>query len=257
MPDYTKVALVTGGSRGIGAAICRKLAAERFAVIVNFRRRRDAAEEVVRTIHANGGEAIALRGDVAEAAQRARLANQSLAWHGHLDCLVNNAGIAPPRRVDILELDEAEVRAVLEINLLGAFFLTQRLAGHMLAQENSPAFRSIIFTSSVSAAFASVDRAAYCIAKAGLSMTSKLFAARLAQAGIGVYEIRPGLIATDMTAPVREHYEKRLEAGLQPIARLGTPEEVATVVAAVARGDHAYATGTTLYADGGLHLRRL
>lgn len=251
-----QVALVTGGSRGIGAGICQALAGQGLAVIVNYRRNADAAEQVVQSINRSGGSAVAVQADISRPDDRDRLVQQAFDWQGRLDVLVNNAGIAPPRRVDLLELEETEYRQVLEVNLNAVFFLSQAVVRRMLAQPGESR-RVIINISSVSAEFASTDRAAYCISKAGMGMLTQLLAARLAGEGIGVYEIRPGITATDMTAPVKEKYDRMIADGLLPMPRWGQPEDVARIVAAIVAGHFDYATGQVFYADGGLHIRRL
>lgn len=251
------VALVTGGSRGIGAAICRALAGIGYAVVVNYRSNEAAANTVVEAIEQAGGRAVAVQADVSSPEDRLKLLQETLRRLGDVHLLVNNAGVAPPRRVDLLEIEEQEYRELLEIDLHGPFFLSRLVARHMLKHQDDETFRAIINISSVSAEMASVNRAAYCIAKAGMSMMSRLFAVRLADHGIRVYEIRPGIIATDMTARVRQQYDRLLADGLAPMRRWGQPEEVAQAVAAIARGDFAYSTGLVIYVDGGMHVQRL
>ncbi|MBW2121385.1 MAG: 3-ketoacyl-ACP reductase, partial [Deltaproteobacteria bacterium] len=178
---------------------------------------------------------------------------------GRLDILVNNAGVAPESRVDILEATEESFDRLIEVNLKGPYFLTQRVANWMIEQKREDKRRTpkIINISSVSAYTASPSRGEYCISKAGLSMTTALFAVRLAQYGIGVYEIRPGIMETDMTAPVREKYNRLISEGVTPIRRWGTPEDVARAVLAIARDYFPFSTGEVIDVDGGFHLRTL
>jgi NAD(P)-dependent dehydrogenase (short-subunit alcohol dehydrogenase family) len=253
------VALVTGGSRGIGRAICLKLGALGYGVVVNFVSRRDAADEVVAQIEAAGGRAIAVKANVAVAADRERLLASALEHFGRLDVLVNNAGIASPGRKDLLEATEAGWDEVFAINLKGPFFLTQLTARKMIELVHAGAVPEgkIINISSVSAYTASVNRGDYCMSKAALSMMTWLFAERLASEGITVFEISPGVIETDMTGPVHLKYEKLIAEGLTPIRRWGQPDDVARAVEAIVRGYFPFTTGERLNVDGGFHMRRL
>ncbi len=252
-------ALVTGGSRGIGRAICLELARHGYAVVVNYASRRDAAEEVVGQIVATGGRAIAAQGSVALAAQRETVLAAAIDEFGRLDVLVNNAGIASPGRKDLLEATEAAWDEVFATNLKGPFFLTQ-LAARMMIElihaRTQPA-GTIVNISSVSAYTASTNRGDYCMSKAALSMMTSLFADRLAGEGISVFEIAPGVIETDMTGPVRDKYDKLIADGLSPIRRWGTPEDVARAVGAIVQGYFPFSTGERFNVDGGFHLRRL
>ena len=253
------VALVTGGSRGIGHAICVALGTEGFTVLVNYNRDIAAAEQTVGRIVEAGGGAELCQADVAQTEDRDLLLQFCLEKLGRLDLLVNNAGIAPPRRADLLELAEDDYDLLLDTNLKSAMFLSQGAAKIMIAQLEQEIIprATIINVSSVSAYAASVMRGAYCVSKAGMAMVTKLFAARLADAGIGVFEIRPGIIKTDMTEGVQKKYDQRIKEGLSPIQRWGEPEEVARAVAAVARGDLPFATGEVINIDGGYHLHVL
>jgi NAD(P)-dependent dehydrogenase (short-subunit alcohol dehydrogenase family) len=253
------VALVTGGSRGIGRAICLKLGAFGYAVAVNYASRRDAADEVVAQISAAGGRAIAARANVAAAPDRERLLATALDAFGRLDVLVNNAGIASPGRKDLLEATEAGWDEVFAINLKGPFFLTQLAARKMieLVRAGSISDGKIINISSVSAYTASVNRGDYCMSKAALSMMTWLFAERLASEGISVFEISPGVIETDMTGPVRDKYDKLIAEGITPIRRWGQPDDVARAVEAIVKGYFPFSTGERLNVDGGFHMRRL
>ena len=260
-----KVALVTGASRGIGRAIALQLGSMGFAVVVNYRARADAAEECLAGIRAAGGDGIVVQADVSRREDRERLVSATLERLGAVDLLVNNAGVAPEVRADILEATEESFDRVLEANLKGPYFLTQRVAREMVRQIEARGSREdanalhpqIVTVSSVSAYAASVQRGEYCVAKAGLSMMTALFASRLAPFGIRVYEIRPGVIATDMTGPVREKYDRMIAEGAWPLQRWGQPEDVARAVAAIARGDLPFSTGEVINVDGGFHLRVL
>ena len=253
------VALVTGGSRGIGRAICLKLGALGYAVAVNYASRRDAADEVVGQISAAGGRAIAVRANVAQSADRDALLAGTLDAFGRLDVLVNNAGIASPGRKDLLEATEAGWDEVFAINLKGPFFLTQLAARKMIefVRAGSIPDGKIINITSVSAYTASVNRGDYCMSKAALSMMTWLFAERLASKGISVFEISPGVIETDMTGPVHDKYDKLIAEGMTPIGRWGQPDDVARAVEAIVKGYFPFSTGERLNVDGGFHMRRL
>ena len=250
-----KAALVTGGSRGIGRAIALALARQGWDVVVNYVRSRDAAEEVRREIEAAGRRALPVQADVAVRGDRERLVREAVETFGRIDLLVNNAGIAPEVRADILEASEESFDRLIAVNLKGPYFLTQLVARAMVEQG---ARGKIVTVSSVSAYAASVNRGDYCVAKAGLSMMTKLYAARLAEHGINVYEIRPGVIATDMTGPVKAKYDKLIfEQDLTPIKRWGEGDDVARAVVAVAGDLLPFSTGEVINVDGGFHLRRL
>ncbi|MEX2140171.1 MAG: 3-ketoacyl-ACP reductase [Pirellulales bacterium] len=253
------VALVTGGSRGIGRAICLELGKLGHAVVVNFATRRDAAEEVAGLIVADGGRAIAAQGNIAAAHDRESLIATTLSQFGRLDVLVNNAGIASPGRKDLLEATEDAWDEVFATNLKGPFFLTQLAARHMvqLVRAKTQPAGKIVNISSVSAYTASTNRGDYCMAKAGLSMMTRLFADRLANEGIAVFEIAPGVIETDMTGPVHDKYDKLIAEGLTPIRRWGQVEDVARAVAAIVQGYFPFSTGDRFNVDGGFHMRRL
>lgn len=255
-----RLAVVTGGSRGIGRGIVRALAGRGFSVVVNFRADVEAAEAACReALDLGAPEARAVRADVADPDGGVPLVEAASAIAGRIDLWVNNAGVAPERRVDLLEATPESWDRVLGTNLRGPFFLTQAVARAMIGQLAAGAVEEpqIVFITSVSARFASVNRGDYCVAKAGLSMVAQLFAARLAGAGIRVYEVRPGLIETDMTRGVHAAYDERIAGGLVPMNRWGTPEDVGRAVAAIADGAFRYATGAVLDVDGGLGLRIL
>ncbi len=243
-----KVALVTGGARGIGRAIAEALARENHDVAIA-----DLQEGPP------GGDAFFVRADVADAASRAALFEAVRKRFGRLHVLVNNAGVAPKVRADILEASEESYERVMRINLQGPYFLTQAAARWMIEQKQADdAFTGcIINISSISAEVASPSRGEYCLSKAGVAMATRLWAVRLAEFGIPVYEIRPGIIRTDMTAGVKEKYDKLIAEGLLLQPRWGTPEDVGKAAAMLARGDLAYATGQILNLDGGLTVGRL
>lgn len=255
----TRVAIITGSSRGIGRGIAERLCADGLAVVVNYARNAKAAEKVVAQLTAAGGQAIAFQGDVASADDRERLVQAALEHWGRLDVLVNNAGITSPGRNDILDATEAGWDQVFAINLKGPFFLSQIAAKRMLAQIEDKTISSgqIINISSISAYAVSTNRADYCIAKAGMQMMTWQFAARLADVGINVYEICPGVIASDMTAPVKQKYDRLIEDGLTPIRRWGSVEDVALAVSTIVAGNFPFSTGERFNIDGGYHLRRL
>lgn len=253
------VAIVTGGSRGIGRAVCLELARMGHAVAVNYAASAAAADEVVSRIVAASGRAIALQADVTQADDRAALVARTVAEFGRLDVLVNNAGIGSPGRLDLLDATEANWDRVLSTNLKAPFFLTQLAARQMLEQAHSGGLGrgKIINISSISAFTASLNRGDYCIAKAAMQMLTWLWAARLAEDGIQVFEICPGIIATDMTAPVAAKYDRLLADGLAPQRRWGQPEDVARAVAAIVSDFFPYSTGERINVDGGFHIRRL
>lgn len=253
------VALVTGGSRGIGRGICLELAKSGYAVLVNYNTNLDAAETTRAEIEKLGGTAELCPADVAFPSHRESLLDFTMETFGRIDLLVNNAGVAPPKRLDILETTESNYDEVMATNLKGPFFLTQKVAQIMIDMLEDKKIKraSIINISSISAYTSSVNRAEYCISKAGVSMMTALFAARLAPHHIGVYEIRPGIIDTDMVGPVKSKYEKLIAGGLTPIRRFGTPEDVGKAVSAIAAGNYPFSTGDVFNIDGGFHLRTL
>ena len=254
----TRSALVTGGSRGIGRGIAERFLADDYRVVINGTRPRDAVADVIAEL-ARLGDVTYVAANIADAQDRERLVTETLAAVGRLDVLVNNAGITSPGRKDMLEATEEGLDLVLAVNLKGPFLLTQSLAKHMIAErETDQSFRGrIINVTSISATVATTNRAEYCISQAGLSMTTRLWATRLADFGIDVFEVRPGVIRTDMTAPAAEKYDKLIAEGLTLERRMGTPSDVADVVAALAAGDIPYSTGQVLTVDGGLTVERL
>jgi len=277
-------ALVTGASRGIGRGIALELATLGFDLVVNYAGNetsaRQTAADCVAQAKAGGktSRAEICQADISLATDRTRLIDFTRSTFGRLDLLVNNAGVAPNVRADILEAGEESFDRLIAINVKGPYFLTQLAAKWMIelvgtrstvsqasptpGQDQGrggtrPYQPKIITISSISAYTASVNRGDYCIAKAALSMLTPLFAARLAEHGINVYEIRPGIIATDMTGPVKEKYDQLIADGLTPIQRWGTPEDIGRAVAAIAQDLLPFSTGEVLNVDGGFHLRRL
>ena len=254
--DANPVALVTGAARGIGSAIAVGLAREgRDVAVLDL----IDASQTVSAVEQAGRSALFIRADVSSAADRAAALSEVESRFGRLDVLVNNAGVAPKVRADILDAGEESFDRLMNINLKGPYFLTQGAANWMIRQraERPDDWRCIVNISSISAYTASPSRGEYCISKAGVSMATKLWAARLAEYGIGVYEIRPGIVATDMTAAVKDKYDKLIGEGLTPIRRWGQPEDISRAVAACARGDMRFSTGEVINVDGGFHLRTL
>ena len=258
--------LITGASRGIGRGIALQLARLGFDLALNYRSNKEAAEKTaVDCVQEGASQGHKIRaeicaGDISDANARKELMAFVDQRFGRLDLLVNNAGIAPRQRLDILEATAESFDELIDVNLKGPFFLTQAAANYMLnsRKQLGAQYRPKIVTiSSVSAYTASVNRGDYCVSKAGLSMVTALFAARLAADGINVYEIRPGIIATDMTAGVKEKYDTLLANGLTPIPRWGEADDVARAVGAIAQDLLPFSTGEVINVDGGFHLRRL
>lgn len=239
-------ALVTGAGRGLGRGIALALQARGFDVVAN---------DLERPSEPLAGAAF-VQGDVADTRQHARMVEEAWSAFGRLDCLVNNAGVMTSVRGDLLELTEESFDRVLGVNLRGTFFLTQRVAKRMIAAP-SPHFRSIVTISSVNAFMAGGTRADYSLSKSALTMLVKLYAIRLADAGVRCYELRPGIMRTDMTKSVRAQYDERIAAGLVPIRRWGEPEDVGRAVAMLAFGELAFSTGEAIHVDGGLHVQTL
>ena len=255
----TRVAIVTGGSRGIGRGICEELARMGLGVVVNYATRPDAAEAVVAGITSAGGQAIAVKANVGSAEDRKVLVGQALESFGQIDVLVNNAGITSQGRKDVLEATEASWDVVFDTNLKGPFFLSQIAANEMirLMREGVISQGKIINISSISRFAISVNRADYCMTKAAIGMMTKLFAQRLAEENINVFEVSPGVIASDMTAPVKAKYDTLIAEGLWPIRRWGQPEDVAKAVAALVDDYFPFSTGDVFNVDGGFHFRSL
>ncbi len=254
-----RVALITGGTRGIGLGIAEALADEGFDLALCGRRDPADVRDPIEALRARGADVLYTVADVADPDARRRLLGEVRRHYGRLHVLVNNAGVAPRERNDLLEATEESFEWVMRINLQGPYFLTQAVANWMLEQHAADAAFAgcIVFVTSVSSTVASVNRGEYCVSKAGLSMACRLFAVRLGAAGIPVYEVRPGIIQTDMTRGVQEKYDRLIEEGLLVQPRWGRPADVGQAVALLARGDLPYSTGQVLMVDGGLTLARL
>ncbi|MBX3415631.1 MAG: 3-ketoacyl-ACP reductase [Pirellulales bacterium] len=253
------VALVTGASRGIGRAIALELGTLDHAVLVNYVSNESAAQEVVSAITERGGRGVAVQGDVGHAPDRVKLVRTAIETFGRIDVLVNNAGITSPGRRDLLEVNEEGWELVFATNLKGPFFLSQLVAREMIAlvRAGQTPGGTIINVSSISGYAVSTNRGDYCLTKSALHTMTQLFAVRLADERIGVYEICPGVIDSDMTAPVREKYDRLIAEGLSPQRRWGEPADVAKAVAAIVSGYLPFSTGQQIHVDGGFHIRRL
>jgi NAD(P)-dependent dehydrogenase (short-subunit alcohol dehydrogenase family) len=254
-----RVALVTGGTRGIGLGIALKLAQDGFTLVLTGRRSVEEVLETLEQVREHSPESVYVKADVARREERQQLIQSVDEIFGRLDVLVNNAGIAPRTRMDVLDASEESFDEVISTNLKGPYFLTQQVASWMVRQhEAEPAgLRAIINIGSISSTVASINRGDYCISKAGISMATRLWAVRLAEYGIGVYEVRPGIIETDMTKGVRGKYDALIEGGLLLEKRWGTAEDVGKAVSVLVCGELSYATGAVLILDGGLTIARL
>ncbi|CAN5339689.1 3-ketoacyl-ACP reductase [soil metagenome] len=253
MNSSRQIALVTGARRGIGRAIALALAEAGFDVAVNDLAASPELDDVVREAKAKGVSAVAVTGDISRRDDHTRMLDEAEAALGALTTLVNNAGVSVMSRGDLLDVSEESYDRCLAINTRGTFFLTQAFAKRLLAGARETALHhSIVSVTSANATAVSILRGEYCISKAGASMVSKLFAARLSNDGIGVYEIQPGFIETDMTAPSKARYDKLIDDGLTVIKRFGTPEEVGRIAVTLATGGLPYTSGQAILADGGL-----
>jgi len=259
MKNKKQVALITGGTRGIGLGISRELASKGFDLALNGIRPAGQVEDVIAGLRESGSDVIYCRGNVANTADRKKIWERIMDHYGRLNLLVNNAGMGPRERLDILRTTEESYHEVMDVNLTGPFFLTQQAAKHMIDErKKDPDFpAAIINISSVSATLASVNRGEYCMSKAGMSMMTRLFAVRLGEHDIPVYEVRPGVIRTDMTARVQEIYDRMIARGLTLQKRWGLPEDVGRAVASLAEGGMAYSTGQVIMVDGGITIGRL
>lgn len=268
------IALVTGSSRGIGRGIAVELASRGWSVVVHYNGNATAADETVQMCRERARQFCeaneqspapefgVLRGNVGDDSERAAMIDEIRRRFGYVDALVNNAGIAPRVRADILEADEDSFDEVMAVNLRGAYFLARDIARMWTTPDVRPAPRGeagfgMVFVTSISATMVSVSRGEYCISKAGLAMAAQLFAARLAEFGIPVYEVRPGITKTDMTAVVQDKYDRLIADGLVPQRRWGTPEDVGRSVAGLLSGDFGFAPGSVVEVGGGLHIPRL
>ena len=254
-----KVALVTGAGRGIGLGIAKCLASEGCDIAVGDIHEEATIRGALDELRQLGADVLYCRADVADSAARKAMLTEIWQRFGHLNVLVNNAGVAPKVRADILEATEESYEWVMRINLQGPYFLTQAVANWMIEQQqNQDDFGGcIVNISSISATVASPSRGEYCISKAGVSMATKLWAVRLGEYDIPVYEIRPGVIKTDMTKTVKAKYDKLIGEGLMVQARWGLPVDIGKAVAMLVRGDIAYSTGQVIMVDGGMTVQRL
>jgi len=258
------VILVTGASRGLGRGVALTLASEGYDVVVHYASNRAAADATLADCRAAAKDPsqrfIAISAQLSDPAERKALMEQTLSQMGHLDALINNAGIAPRERADLPEAKEEIFDEVLSVNLKGPYFLSQLAARYWLANSGKCRLAGdykMVFVTSISADTVSTNRGEYCISKAGLAMAAQLWAARLANEGVQVIELRPGIMATDMTAGVKDKYDALIATGLIPQFRWGKPEDVGLAVRGICRGDFPYSTGDVIYLDGGMHLRRL
>lgn len=264
MESKGPIALVTGASRGIGRGIAIELARSGWSVLINYSANEEAAREAQALCRAASKETSAIfdtiRADISRPEDRARLVSFSQR-KGWIDMLVNNAGVAPKVRADLLEATEESFDRLIAINVKGPYFLSQKIANWWLSMpdrlEQAARKPKIVTVSSMSAYTASTNRGDYCISKAALGMMTKLFAVRLADYGINVYELRPGIVQTDMTGPVKAKYDQLIEGGVTPIRRWGTPEDVGLAVVAIAENRFPFSTGQAIDIDGGFHLQRL
>ncbi|HEX3600885.1 MAG TPA: 3-ketoacyl-ACP reductase [Lacipirellulaceae bacterium] len=256
MADKARVALVTGGSRGIGFGIARALASEGWQLALNGMRAEDDIREVLGKLRDEGTDVFYCRGDVGSSQDRERIIAETIEHFGGIQLLLNNAGITSPGRADILDATEESFDAVIDINLKGALFLSQLAARQMMRQREADAAATgcIVNISSISAHTSSLNRGDYCISRACMSQLTRLLAARLIEYGINVYEVRPGIIRTDMTRAVTEKYDRLIADGLTLEPRWGTPDDIGGAVAILARGELCYAPGTVLAVDGGISL---
>ncbi len=253
-----KVAIVTGGSRGIGFGIVKQLAKEGFAVAIVAASPEENHYQRFEELNKIGAEYKYIQCDVSETEDRERCTSEVMLNFGRIDVLVNNAGIAPQVRADLLEMSEDSFDRLIRINTKSVMFFSQLIAKQMIKQEKSGGIRGIIINmSSMSADVSSINRGEYCVSKAAVSMLTKLYADRLAAESVFVYEIRPGIIATDMTSTVKEKYDILFEQGICPIKRWGTPEDIGNAVSILCEGKLLYTTGQVLYLDGGFHIQRL
>jgi NAD(P)-dependent dehydrogenase (short-subunit alcohol dehydrogenase family) len=258
------VVLVTGASRGLGRGIAESLAQDGLSVAIHYASNQAAAKQTAAACRKLARRAaqkfVLVGGNVASADDRRRILAETLAGFGRLDALVNNAGMAPRARADILEATEESFDELIAVNLKGPYFLSQAVARHWLQHRDQSRLRGgykLVFVSSVSAYMASVNRGEYCVSKAGLAMATKLWATRLAGEGVQVFEVRPGIMATDMTAGVKEKYDRLIAEGLVPQGRWGSAEDVGLAVSALLSGRLPFSTGDVLNVDGGMHLQRL
>jgi len=255
------VALVTGAGRGIGRGIAIQLSESGFSVAINFRNKHDTAKETAKLCRQKSKSKrqrfFTVKGDISIIEEREQLVEEVLRSFGRIDALINNAGIAPTERKDILEAEEHSFEQLLRVNLQGPYFLTQQVVRYWLTKRPQPYIKNgfkVVFITSISAEMVSLNRGDYCISKAGLSMAAKLWAIRLASENIQVYEVRPGIIDTDMTNVVKEKYDALIENGIVPQRRWGIPEDIGRVVQSLLNGDFNFSSGSLFHVDGGLHI---
>jgi NAD(P)-dependent dehydrogenase (short-subunit alcohol dehydrogenase family) len=251
------VALITGGHRGIGLGIATALAGNGFNVAVIDMAAPDSGEEAMETLRSHGADAVYVQADISDVGAHRPAVAEVTERFGRIDCLVNNAGIASPVRGDFLDLAPGNFDRVIAVNLRGTVFMTQAVVTAMLEQEAADRPRSVINITSASAALSSPERLDYCISKAGLSAFSQGLALAFAEAGIAVFEVRPGIIRSDMTAAVSKRYDTLISSGVVPMRRWGEPRDIGDIVAALASGAFGFATGSVIDADGGLSISRL
>jgi len=254
-----KIAIITGSGRGIGRGIAVQLAQAGWKITINDVGNPEPPQETLKLIREAGSDGIIVMSDVTSAADRERLVTETLECFGQIDLLVNNAGIGPRQRLDILESSEQSMREVLDVNLIGPFFLTQLVARKMIELLDKGTIENpkIVNIGSISAYTSSTSRPEYCISKAAVGMTTLLYADRLAAYGINVYEIRPGIIQTPMTAGVKDKYDQLIAEGITPIKRWGQPEDVGKAILAIAEDYLPFSTGQVIDVDGGFHIQRL
>jgi 3-oxoacyl-[acyl-carrier protein] reductase len=254
-----KIAIITGSGRGIGRGIAIQLARVGWNIVINDVGSPEPSQETLKLVRADGGDGMIVLADVTSSVDRERLVDETVKSFGRIDLLVNNAGIGPRQRLDILETSEQSMNEVLSVNLIGPFFLTQLVARKMIemVDQKMVEYPKIVNIGSISAFTSSTSRAEYCISKAGVAMTTLLYADRLAKHGINVYEIRPGIIETPMTAGVKDKYDKLIAEGITPIQRWGQPEDIGKAITAIAEGHLPFSTGQVINVDGGFHIQRL
>jgi len=254
-----KVAMITGATRGIGLGIAKKMAKDGYALAIMSRSNLEKVETNLQLIKKIGQPVLYYSGDISNSEDRNIFCQRTLKEYRRIDYLINNAGVAPMERINILEMSENSYDFVMGINLKGTFFLTQKVANIMIKeiQEGLKTRPKIINISSISAYTVSINRGEYCISKAGIDMLTKLFAVCLAQWSINVYEIRPSITQTDMTSIVKEKYDQMIKEGFAPINRWGCPEDIAKVVSVICSGYFDFSTGEIINVDGGFHLKRL
>lgn len=259
MKSEKKVAIITGSGRGIGRGIALLLAKAGWSIVINDLGNPEPPKETLEMIRAENADGLIVMADITSSSDRERMVKETLDHFGRIDLLVNNAGIGPRVRVDVLETTEESMHEVLEVNTIGPFFLTQLVSKEMLKliEQGKIANPKIINIGSMSAYTSSISRAEYCISKAAVSMTTLLFADRLAAEGINVYEIRPGIIKTPLTEIVKDKYDKLISEGITPIKRWGQPEDIGKAIVAIAEDYLPFSTGQVIDVDGGFHIHRL